>query len=361
MNTHFYALYYPTIEFQDHRWLQGAALLWDRIYRIVPSSYQPNDSTYVKTLMDTEEIGIPIAPDPYVRTTAEKFIKKLKSRKWDAAALSYDIPENYTRLHKDKVDAQLKEMIIAQGGIENNDGWLHIPTDFQAHYMTYLANVIADKNNLSVLTDNVPAWTGATYFKYNGEIEDFPREDSRHVLATMVLRDIIPENIGFISPEKIIEFRNKYQDERQRFMSAIQSASSIISNCEDPKIVKDHIEDIKNDITSSLKDYRASLKTINIAGLAGLKSLSFPVTAEVAAVIAGQGLNVQTLITLSSIGLGIGLVSGFHDWSQQKKKLSKESDYSYLMHLSRAWKKCALYKNDYNYYLCRSMEEFIND
>src|SRR6266576_3973995 len=36
-----YALYYPTIEFQDYAWLWSASLLWDRIYRIVPKGYEP--------------------------------------------------------------------------------------------------------------------------------------------------------------------------------------------------------------------------------------------------------------------------------------------------------------------------------
>ena len=37
-----YALYYPTIEFQNYSWLWSASLLWDRIYRIVPESYEYN-------------------------------------------------------------------------------------------------------------------------------------------------------------------------------------------------------------------------------------------------------------------------------------------------------------------------------
>ncbi len=39
----------------------------------------------------------------------------------------------------------------------------------------------------------------------------------------------------------------------------------------------------------------------------------------------------------------------------------KESDYSYLLHLDREWQGRALYNKGYNYFLCRQMEEFIND
>jgi len=361
MNNQYYALYYPTIEFRDSAWLYSAALLWDRIYRIVPSSYVPNDPEDIKTLIDTGEIGIPIHPDTYAKSIAEEFVNKLQSGKWDAAALTCEIPEDYARLHSDKVDIKLRELIIAKGRAKTEDEWLHVPAEFEAHYMTYLANAIAERNNLSILTDSTPAWTGATYFKYDGEVEDFPREELTHVLAAVVIRDFIPNNINAISPKKLIKFRDKYRDERKRFMSAMQSAAARISSCDDPHIVRDLIQDIKKDVNLALRDYRQSLSVLNIATLTGIYSLTFPALTQVASMATGQGLSVETLATVSGLGFAMGLVSGLSEGRDKRRKLGKESDYSYLIHLGRVWKKCAMYHNDYNYYLCREMEEFIND
>ncbi len=272
MNNHHYGLYYPTIEFQNSDWLYSAALLWDRIYRIVPSSYTPNDSEWVKALVDTGEIGIPIHPDTYAKDIATEFITKLKTEHWDAAALTYAIPEHYMKLHSDKVDVQLRELMIAEGKVQNNDDhWLSVPVEFGAHYMTYLANVIAEKNNLSILTDSSPAWTAATYFKYEGEVEVFPMEDHTQALAVIVIRDFIPENINNIHPADIIRFRDKYRDERELFMSSMQSAANRISNCEDPSVVQDLIHDIQKDVELSLEEYRKSLKVLNITALAGCR------------------------------------------------------------------------------------------
>ena len=36
-------LCYPTSEFRDLAWLKASLLVWDRIYRIVPASFVPND------------------------------------------------------------------------------------------------------------------------------------------------------------------------------------------------------------------------------------------------------------------------------------------------------------------------------
>jgi len=64
---------------------------------------------------------------------------------------------------------------------------------------------------------------------------------------------------------------------------------------------------------------------------------------------------------LGAGGAALGLVSGLRNYSQKRKRLLKECDYSYLLHMRREWKGVARYNNDYNYYLCREMEEFIND
>lgn len=361
MNDQHYALYYPTIEFQNPEWLYSAALLWDRIYRIVPSSYAPEDSEDVRALIDTGEIGIPIYPDTYAESIAEEFITKLRERKWDAAALTYNIDEEYSKLHKEKVDVKLRELIVANGSAKNADDWLHVPVEFGAHYMTYLANAIAERNNLSILTDCSPAWTGSTYFKYDGGIEDCPREELMHALATIVIRDFIPSNISTIPPKEIIKYRNEYQDERKHFMSAMKSAAERISGCDDPRVVKDLLNDIKKDVDSALTEYRRSLKVLNIVGLAGLQSVSLPVLTKIASVVTGTELSPTTLVVVSAVGLAFGLVSGFSEWKDKRIRLSKDSDYSYLIHLERNWKKCAKYDNDYNYFLCREMEEFIND
>ncbi|SRR6266478_3433885 len=45
-------LYFPSIEFRSVEWLKLALLLWDRIYRIVPPSYTPQDSYEVRVAVD---------------------------------------------------------------------------------------------------------------------------------------------------------------------------------------------------------------------------------------------------------------------------------------------------------------------
>ena len=355
------ALYYPTIEFTDFQYLWSASLLWDHIYRIVPRGYEPNDPPEVLALMESDEIGIPIHPDNYASSIAEEFLGRLDSGEWNASALTLDIPNEYRRLHMDKVDVVLRDLIIARGVGEFDGEWLHVPKDFVGLYMTYLANVVANRNHLQMLSDSTPAWTGATYFKYNGEIEGFPHNDFTQQLATIVVRDYLPTNILSIKPRDILSFREKYRAERQRFLFTMKTWAKRLSECDDNRVGLDLIQDMNKDVEASLKEYRGSLSALRISTTTGLLSLTIPIATNVAALIGGKDLQTSTLLVGAGAGLALGLVSGLTALSQKKKKLTKECDFSYLMDMEREWKGISRGNTDYNYYLCREMEEFIND
>jgi len=311
--------------------------------------------------MEDGEIGIHLDPSNYTKDIASEFISRIESREWDAAALVTDIPAEYRGLHPEKVDVSLREALVLRGLGTNRREWLNVPTEFEKLYMLYLANHIADKNRLSLLTDSPSAWTGSTYFHFSGMIEDFPTEDYTQQQSTMVVRDIIPSNIIEIEPYEILKFRRKYRDERTRLLQALRTSAKTLSECDDPLIVKDHMEDIRRDIESALKDYQDSLSTLNIISLTGLKSITFPVYTGVASTLFGQALDPSKLLIASISGIALGLISGIKEWKKKNAALSKQSNYSYLYHLGREWKNITREGNDYNYYLCRQMEEFIND
>lgn len=361
MTDHNYALYYPTIEFQDYEWLWGASLLWDRIYKIVPENYQPDEPPNVLELQADGEIGIALHPQKYAKSIADEFIEKLESRNWNASALTHtegDSAGDYLRLHKDKVDVKLKEMLISKGQASAQGDWLHIPTEFSSQYMTYLANSIAEKNNLQLVTDLSAAWTCSTYFRFDGAVEDFPREDFENQLAILVIKDFLPSNISSISVKDILGFRKKRREQRKRFFNAVKIAAKQISACTDHKIIQDMINDLKKDIESAISDYKKSADILKVTSWTGLKSLSFPIATAIIDKIVT--LDPTTLTVLSGAGIGLGLMSGFREYSQKSKKLYRECDYSYLVELRSQWKQ--MYRGyDYNYYLCRQMEEFIND
>lgn len=77
MTTHGKALYFPYIHFQDENWLKHTLLYWDGVKRIVPSSYSPQDSNSVQSLIAE---GLVESVDPYIYTqgAADEFIPTLR-------------------------------------------------------------------------------------------------------------------------------------------------------------------------------------------------------------------------------------------------------------------------------------------
>ena len=89
-----------------------------------------------------------------------------------------------------------------------------------------------------------------------------------------------------------------------------------------------------------------------------MKTIIFPATTGV--ISKYIPLDPTQLAILNATGLAMGVVSGLATMKQKGKRLSEEYDYSYLVNLQREWQTC--YRGeDWNYFLCRQMEEFIND
>ena len=159
-------LYYPTIEFNtsDYEWLWRAALLWDKVYRIVPDGYTLNEPKNIQEICSTGEIGVPLSPKKYSARASQKFIKKLDSQDWQAAALEFDINdiekyEKYTRLHKDKVDVSLRNLMLLNDETFEDDDWLYVSKEMSNHCLLYTSDfqisgsAISSHKNIHINTD----------------------------------------------------------------------------------------------------------------------------------------------------------------------------------------------------------------
>lgn len=80
-------IYYPTIEFKSKEWLWNACLLWDKIYRIVPEGYFPDDRSEIRKVIAENDIVANIDPGKYATEIFEDFKKVIDESKW-ACALS---------------------------------------------------------------------------------------------------------------------------------------------------------------------------------------------------------------------------------------------------------------------------------
>lgn len=357
-------LYYPTIEFkkEDYKWLWIASLLWDKIYRIVPDGYCLDEPQNIQELCSSGDIGIPLAPNRYSEEIASDFLKKIEEEYWNAAALEFnhdDIEKykDYTRVHKDKVDVTLRNIMLMDNKNLQDDEWLFVPQEMANVYMTYLANHIASENNLALNTHNYDIWTASTFFQFDDAIQDgvFWGRDytnkSTAVLASILIKDFIPENLMGISPKELLKFRKSRGGEREEFLLEVQKLNDKLAAVKDERIIEQIVNDELSKVEKSLEQYKKSMDLIKATKWTGSLSMLTTLAIDGAGYINPEANFIKPLTTC---GLGIGLITGLI-----QNRIQKElTPYSYLTSL-----KTLNNHNfgEYNYHLYRKLEEFIND
>ncbi len=357
-------LYYPTIEFkkEDLYWLWSAALLWDKVYRIVPDEYRVNDCENVKELCSTGEIGIPLSPKRYSTEASKKFMSNIESRKWNAAALTYDSEEiktydNYNYLHTQKVDVALRNLMLLNKNISQHHEWLVVPCEMANQYMIYLATEMAEKNDLALHTHDNNVWTASTFFLFDDSIQEgvYPgegwQEESKTVIAPMYINKILPINLLDITPSQILRFRKERKDERKRFNEALDAFSDKISKVNDPSILKQLWHDERKEVESALCEYKKSMDIIKVCGWVGGISSMLTIATDA---LGYTDFSKNAIQYMGSAGIGLGLLTGL---ARERSEI-KPPPYSYLSYLSELGKSNF---SEYNYNLYRKMEEFIND
>ena len=356
------ALYYPSMEFRSINWLKGMLLFWDGIRRIVPDSYTPNDDDKIKPFLEAEIIQS-IDPGDDATKIANEFKDKLETLYNDAAALDWiknpeDFEKHY-RIHPEKVDARLREVLSSKEISLATKDWLHLSEEFGRFYMFYRANAMAERRRLAKITDSKEAWTASYYFDYDGKIDAYTRFDTNKHIVTLMLRNFIPGNIEEIPVSSIISFREKHRDERKGFIESVKNFSVKLSNIDDPKIVEDAINEYKKDIEQSIQDFRESLVSLKLTSLTGIKTISVPVAFNAAGYFGEWNWEYRLISSIA--GVALGLLTSYADYREKRKKLVKECDFSYIYFLNNTFDKWHYNGGSLNYHLFRQIEEFVND
>jgi hypothetical protein len=352
------ALYYPHIEFSDYRWLWSAALLWDKIYRIEPDGFEPEHPDNVKALCDGGDIGIPVRPKEYAKTLAHEFMAHIHSGTWQAAALEKNQLSEYVRIHHDKIDVQIRQMLISSGRAASHDQWLYVPDDFEKLYMTFLATKIAAQHNLQAVSDTSGAWAGLTFFS-NARIEtEMDDHNLPFSLAAFTIANYVPSNITDITPKALLDFRTKYADERRNFMRAMKSAASHLANCHDATVAKEVLKVIQEDVGKSAATYKRSMGILDAKTFAGCATVTIPMTTPILGTF--LPLDLLSAAILGTTVIAIRAIAGLAALNQQGRRLSRESDYSYLVHAERAFPKTTD-EISLPWRLRYDLNQFIND
>ena len=365
------ALYYPRIDFENPNWVKSISLFYENIYRIVPDNVVPDDPEELQPLLEDPSIGRMIDPLNYSRSASENFINDKSS--WNAAAFicsdEEQVEETLSRIHNTKMDEQVKNLFSSLGYNKMKDEWLQVPTELASHFMLYLANEIAKRNQLNLVTNNWAPWTATSYYNLDGCFDEYvplyeqnnEYSDDPFALFSLIIGEITPINISEIPCEDILQFRIKRKDEIKRFREKIYALYTELQVLEDPVVREDAINSKIKELIEAKEDYQKCADIIKAKGWFGMSFMGIT-----APVTLGNLFNIPSasIVTLGITSLALGGIFNLKSTKAQLLELQQKSPVSALVAMDKAFKRYSRsHKGEVglNYFAYDYMEEFVND
>jgi len=351
-----YILYYPSIEFQSVEWVKSSLLLWDCVYRIVPDGYTPNDCDEIKTFVDANLIRN-IAPTDYekksVKKKFERLCRQMESSQYRPAGL---YPSQEELIHKDKIDGRLYPFLDSMSkDIEFGENeWVKMSVPLARSYMFILSKAIAESRGMNQGTYNPDTWSIGQYFSNKGNFGEYVRNDSaKSYLCSLVLDDIIPQDIGQVSAYDIVAFSKNRQSERMAFRNRIDVLMEKLSNVR----VQEQAYDIVNDFVQEVEKDKDTLKrsmTFNHSDALG-KALMAGINLSFGAMTALGWTGVPFNLRHLSAAILFGAVGAYLNHRKVKYEISP-SDVSMLIGVDSLKRTLPI-----NIECMSSLDEFVND
>jgi hypothetical protein len=164
-------LYYPHIHFRDEEWLKTSVLYWDRLARIVPAGYPPDDSDTVRRLQSEYGLIVNLRPDPAALDSVAKAFLKLIELRGDELRMAYALEPRHggavtlegrpvhseilaPKLHY-ALSAALREAGLAVNRSDRSGlGSVYLHSDLAGAYMAGLASRMAEAARCELTSDS---------------------------------------------------------------------------------------------------------------------------------------------------------------------------------------------------------------
>lgn len=278
-------LYYPTIGFQksDYQWLWTAALLWDKIYRIIPSGLEFHEPDNIRALCESKDIGTAIFPEQYAKAASQGFKEYIDENNLNLSGGRGTGKGNNNRIHRDKMDMMVMDELLNKAGYTRKDNeWIELDSEFATSYMTFLAKHIAAENHLSLYTGDENMWGISARILYENKsspetlIEKEQTMSYPEALALLKIPDLFPAEILNIPPPKILEFRKRRTDQRGQLIEALNDYRTRLSQVSAAELREGIVREEKERLEEAIKEYRKSMDILNIAKFTGVLTTLLP-------------------------------------------------------------------------------------
>lgn len=335
------ALYYPTIDIQDERWLKNAILFWDEISTIVPESIEAPYQNRTSSFLYDEGIL-----NPYFVSENNPIVESLKEKDFvvNGDALYYFNHRESSEmnpysderaafyLHREKLPNIIQQK-LNKNGLIDNDGWTNVGKNFANYYMTLLATKIAKKKHLCLLASDNNDYNLSTSYNFSIEgINPTSAESLCKPMADMIMFRLIVD--GFeVNPqtpiEDLLKYKGKRKDELALFRNELGNLTNSV-NCQEIESLEELQGVLKaeydNNFLPALNDVKKSLSDENVSWIdyVGQYAASFCMSLSSLSDIKFNGMVLGAGVTLLTCA-----VSSF----RKRRSIKRKNPYSYLLSL----------------------------
>ncbi|MEN6576784.1 MAG: DUF6236 family protein [Phycisphaerales bacterium] len=367
------ALFYPWIDIRDEAWLKTSLLYWDSVRTIVPESIDSPYSTDAGHALEQAGFLIPLRVHSgmdeieeltgevlaYLSTTegAEVLVAEHGGHRHDIHVdkLPYQLGR-LAQIHPEKLPHEIRHMLHGfAASSDRGSEWLRVDEGFANFYMTLLANRLADRVGVRLLT-SLPAAdrlavTARLDAQLNGlipwdmhgpwrrwrEYEAFgPRRRMPRRLVPGMLANLAIERMG-IAPDTpidlLIDFRERHRDELALFRAKVDQLAASVEADLSTEALRQQIADLyANEVAPAISNLKAALRGRRIRWMSdGLLKIAFlsagPLTMLV---VAGLAVPIALLA-----GAGISLIATGTMYNVDKEESLRANPYAYLLSVER--------------------------
>jgi hypothetical protein len=343
-------LYFPSIRFQSERWLKASLLVWDKVYRIVPTDYRPDDGDEV-LVAEGEGMVRSLAPEQADLTAAaarfERFWENLRTM---PAGFSPHGPRE--TVHVDKIDSRLYPILEEAAGAVSGSS-VTLPRELARAYMLILAEEMARRRNLILATDNPDAWVMEAYVHHEGDFSDFVFDTgAQYQYCHISFSQLLPLDVADLPMKRISEIARTSGELRKEFRDVAAGFVERLTQCESEAHAVQLASDFRNRLTDSMETVRRHLLPFNRSGLTSLLTLGAPIAAFALPALV-PGIEGATRIVLPGL-IAVGLVAALSDYYRPRPHTDAVG--AYLLDVDRSRSHRGAIPD-----LRATMEEFIND
>lgn len=353
-------LYYPTIEFQDETWVKSALTFWDKVYRIVPRGYNPNDSDEIYIAKQEGLIEDIFLSTDDLKIAAIEFEKFCDNQNGLPAGLDASLYE--VRLHTDKIDERLKPFFAQFSKSIDKDGFYKIPERIANGYMFFLSDTVSKRRNIPKLTDNPDMFAAMTYFDVEGEIDEwFTDEEASETYSNLVIENLIPADIRSMSINELIKLNKGMSEYKTEFRKSVSEFNDKLTKIEDSDFALMEIKKFKDELTRFNASKTEVLKTYIKELKPSLLYVGLPVctTSLIGSIYSNPNDLYSTMIQISK-GVFLGGIASLGNAAKDVRNRWTSSRSNYYLELKKHL------TSDHNAEIRitnmnNRLEEFIND